>query len=99
MFDTDLGWDFVTINRCTSADCSTKDSGKERVARLSGSTVSAETAYSSSTGFLQVEFESDGSMISAGFEAAWSVAEMVDECAACPAGTYADAAGASACVS
>ena len=89
-FDTEHGHDFVTINRCTSADCS----AKEQVAQLSGSAVSAETAYSSSTGFLQVVFESDAAVTRPGFEAAWSVAEMIGECTACPAGTYQDAAGA-----
>jgi len=93
-FDTQEGWDFVTIYQCTSADCSTK----EQVARLSGSGESADTVFSSATGFLQVQFSSDGSVTGAGFEAAWSVAEL-KECTACPAGTYADAPAASACTS
>jgi hypothetical protein len=92
--NTEEGYDFVTIYQCTSADCSTK----EQVARLSGSGVSADTVFSSATGFLQVQFSSDGGVTGAGFEAAWSVAEL-KECTACPAGTYADEPAASACTS
>eukprot|EP00802_Teleaulax_amphioxeia_P017193 Tamp_17339.p2 GENE.Tamp_17339~~Tamp_17339.p2 ORF type:complete len:150 (+),score=17.84 Tamp_17339:234-683(+) len=78
-FDTESGYDFVTIYRCTSADCS----DREEVAQLSGSTVSADTTFSSSTGFLEVLFVSDGTTVGAGFEAAWSVA-----CHTYPSWTY-----------
>ena len=66
-FNTESCCDFVTINRCTSADCSTK----EQVVRLSGSAVSNDTVYSSSTGFLQVEFVTDSSVTRSGFRAEW----------------------------
>ena len=66
-FNTESGYDFVIISRCTSADCSTK----EQVVRLSGSAVSLDTVYSSSTGFLLVEFLTDESVTRAGFQAEW----------------------------
>ena len=69
-FDTESGYDYVTINRCQDSSCSSP----ERVGRLSGSSVSASSTYTSSTGYLQVVFESDGSVQEAGFVATWSTA-------------------------
>ncbi len=71
-FDTQSGYDYVTINRCTSSSCSTL----QEVARLSGSAVGAGTVYSSSPYTnLQVLFTSDESYGASGFEAHWSVAK------------------------
>jgi hypothetical protein len=67
-FNTESGYDFVTINRCTSSS-----SCVEEVARLSGSSVSLSTIYTSSTGYMQVVFTSDGSVLGSGFVASWSV--------------------------
>jgi hypothetical protein len=66
-FSTESGYDYVTINRCSSSSCSTV----EQVARISGS-VSSSNEYTSSTGYLQVLFTSDGSVTGSGFEATWS---------------------------
>ena len=62
----------------------------------SGGYISSSTVYTSSTGFLLVEFTSDETGNAAGFEAAWRVTEM-PACADCEAGKYADVSGASAC--
>jgi hypothetical protein len=45
-FNTESGYDFVTINRCSSSSCNTT----EQVAKLSGGSVSSNTVYTSSTG-------------------------------------------------
>jgi len=52
-FATESGWDYVTINACPSADCSSP----VQLSRLSG-TVQSSAAFTSSTGFLQVVFTS-----------------------------------------
>jgi hypothetical protein len=67
-FNTESGYDVVTINRCTSSS-----SCVEQVASLSGSSVSLSTIYTSSTGYMQVVFTSDGSVLRSGFVASWSV--------------------------
>ncbi len=86
-FDTESGYDFVTINECSSASgyihpaikawvwsYDTSCASPRQLARLSGSAVSARTVYTSSTGALQVVFEADGSGDTyAGYEAAWRV--------------------------
>jgi hypothetical protein len=77
-FDTELNRDFVTIWRCTSNVCF------ERVAKLSGDSVSPNTEFRSSTGYMQVEFESDPSVVSSGFVASWKVASPDDKCTDCP---------------
>ena len=53
--NTKSGYDFVTINRCTSSWCGTV----EEVAKLSGNSVSSSTIYTSSTGYMQVLFISN----------------------------------------
>jgi len=50
-FSTESGYDYVTINRCTSSSCNST----EQIARLSG-LVSSSNVYTSSTGYLQVLF-------------------------------------------
>ena len=97
-FDTKSGRDFVTINECSSADCATR----RQLARLSGRAVSANTNYTSSTGFLEVVFKSDsrGTVTAtyAGFEAAWSMKTMMmTKCLECPFGTYTNVSGSSSC--
>ena len=66
---TESGYDYVTINRYQSSSCSTV----VQVARLSGSSFNSNTTYTSSTGYLQVLFTSDGSRIGSGFDAVWSI--------------------------
>ena len=70
-FSTESGYDYVTINRCTSSSCSST----EQIARLSGSgtnVTSLSNVYTSSTGYLQVLFTSDGSATMSGFAATWN---------------------------
>jgi hypothetical protein len=69
--------DFVTINRCTSAS-----SCVEQIAQLSGSSVSQSAIYTSNTGYMKVEFTSDGSYIRPGFDASWMVSTST--CTNCP---------------
>ena len=68
-FNTESGYDYVTINQCASASCSSP----EQLARLSGDSVISAQKYVSSTGWLQVRFQSDGSVTRSGFEARWNV--------------------------
>ncbi len=71
-FNTEEGYDFVTINRCTSSSSS---SCVEQVARLGGSDaydVDLSTVYTSSTGYMQVVFTSDQYETSSGFVASWT---------------------------
>ena len=58
LFDTETGWDFVTIYECGSASCS---SGWTELLKHSGS-LNAINVYISTTGFLKVTFTSDGSV-------------------------------------
>ena len=55
-FNTESGWDYVSVNECTSATCS----DKTQLAKLHGTQGNGQT-YSSSTGYLQVVLTSDGS--------------------------------------
>ena len=66
-FATEGNYDWVDINQCQDSSCSSP----EQLARLSGS-AGADQTYSSSTGFLQVRFTSDGSSTRSGFVADWS---------------------------
>ena len=88
-FDTEHCCDFVTINRCTTSSCSTV----EQVVKLSGSG-GVGSIYTSSTGYMQVLFKTDGSMRGSGFVATWSITYQ-DTCTDCGAGTYSTAVGSS----
>ena len=66
-FETEGGYDFVIINRCSTSSCT----APVMLAELDGSSVSADTTYTSSTGYLQVVFTSDRSVTRAGFVATW----------------------------
>ena len=68
-FDTESGYDYVSIDRCDTAACEST----ERIGRLSGSSVSSSNVYSSSTGFLKVTFTSNSWGPRSGFTAEWSV--------------------------
>ena len=70
-FRTESGDDYVRIFRCDTAACETDST--ERIASLSGSSVSSSDVYSSSTGFLKVTFTSDSSSTSRGFNGTWSI--------------------------
>jgi hypothetical protein len=81
-FDTEAGYDFVTINRCTSKSCDSV----EQVARLSAKekdslSLLTET-YTSSTKYqgkvyLQVVFTSDATNSKRGFVASWWSTETI----------------------
>ncbi len=66
-FETEGGYDFVIISHCSTSSCTTP----VMLAKLDGSFASADTTYTSSTGYLQVVFTSDGSITRAGFVATW----------------------------
>ena len=68
-FDTESGYDYVSIYRCDTATC---DDSSERILREAG-TLSPSNVYSSSTGFLKVTFTSDSTTARSGFTAEWSV--------------------------
>ena len=68
-FDTESGYDYVSIYRCDTATC---DDSSERILREAG-TLSPSNVYSSSTGFLKVTFTSDHNTARSGFTAEWSV--------------------------
>ena len=68
-FDTERGYDHVTINRCESPACLLP----HRLARLSGSLISMSKVYTSSSGYLQIVFEANSNVTHAGFEAEWSI--------------------------
>jgi hypothetical protein len=84
-FNTESDYDYVTINRCTSSS-----SCVERVARLSSSSVSQSAIYTSSTGYMQVVFTSDNSVVRSGFVASWFV-----PCTNCPTNSNSPAGSAS----
>ena len=96
-FETERGYDYVTIYSCLSATCG---GGRRQVASLSGSQaghLSGSLTYNSTTGFMQVVFTSDGSITGPGFEAEWSSAQTTGQCIDCPIATYSDASGSSSC--
>ncbi len=76
LFETEANFDFVHVYRCDSASCSTR----EQIAQLSGSTTygslccddADDATYTSSTGYLQVVFTSDGAATEEGFVAEWT---------------------------
>jgi hypothetical protein len=70
-FDTESGYDYVSIYRCDTATC---DGSSERILRQAG-TLSPSNVYSSSTGFLKVTFTSDSVNHRSGFTAEWSVVQ------------------------
>jgi len=92
-FNTESGWDYVTVNSCVTSSCSSVD----LVARLSGSSVNSGTTYTSSTGYLQLVFTSDSSVTGSGFVAQWSTEAR--SCTACAAGTYKAGQGNAPCMS
>ena len=57
----------------------------------------ADLTFSSDTGFLKIEFKSDGGTNDEGFEADWDITGDVD-CADCNAGTYSNRQGSSTCL-
>jgi len=69
-FNTESGYDFVSIYRCSSASCS----ATEQLAHLSG-TLSADAVYATSTGFLKVVFTSDTSVTRPGFTGTWKITD------------------------
>jgi hypothetical protein len=83
-FDTESGYDFVSVFRCSEASCSSP----EQILRQSGS-LSSSNVYSSVTGFLKVTFTSDGSVVRSGFTGTWSTGSVSSTlgartCLACP---------------
>jgi hypothetical protein len=66
-FNTESGYDFVTLSSCSDASCGSKT----QIIRTSGSMPSPNT-FTSTTAFLLVELTSDDSVVKSGFSASWS---------------------------
>ena len=92
-FYTERDYDFVKIFSCTSDSCVQKT----QIFAHSGTHDSPiypdffNAEYTSTTGFLQMTFTSDGGLTLPGFEAKWSILGSA-ACTACLAGTYSGAA-------
>ena len=82
-FNTEACCDFVTINRCTSSS-----SCEEQVSRLSDSSGSLGTIYTSSTGYMQVVFTSDYLVGCSGFVGSWSSGSTSSTCTTCAEGVF-----------
>jgi hypothetical protein len=75
-FDTEAGYDFVTVSSCDSIDCSqTSVLGK-----YSGSTIPAPVT--SITGILLIQWTSDLSNTASGWTAEWSASASAGACVA-----------------
>ena len=79
-FVTEANFDFVRVYKCYSTSCSTRElivelSGSAARGTLASSTgvASLDAAYTSSTGYLLVEFVSDSSVQEEGFGAEWTL--------------------------
>ena len=70
-FEIESGYDFVAINTCTSSDC--RDA--QQIARLTGS-VSPSRQFISSTGYMQVLFQTDDQVNGPGFETHVTFADL-----------------------
>jgi hypothetical protein len=73
-FNTESGYDYVTLSSCTDVNCATK----QQIFRSSGTTL--PSSLTPETGFLMVEFSSDSSVVMAGFSATWTVRASPSEC-------------------
>jgi hypothetical protein len=67
-FDTEDGYDFVTISSCSDASCAYKT----QIDRRSGGYSSTITFTTPTTGFILVEFTSDVSVMRNGFTLSWA---------------------------
>jgi hypothetical protein len=66
-FSTEFRYDFVTLSSCTDVSCASK----QQLLQHSGALPSPQS-FTSDTGFLMVEFTSDGSGVLPGFSAMWT---------------------------
>lgn len=102
LFDTEPNYDHVTVNRCTSPTCYTK----EELFRASGSTVHTGTfETATSHPYLQIILTSDGSVQRPGFAGTWSVSgdggtvcPECESCTACPSDLIAPHFGMTSCI-
>ena len=74
-FNTESGYDTVTIYACALSDCS----DAVKLEELSGAGVSLNLRYTTSLGYMQVVFDTDGSVTREGFEATWSVSHGISQ--------------------
>ena len=92
-FNTERNYDWVTVNRCTSSSCVTK----EELARLSGDSINKQISYQASASHrhLQVVLTSDGGAVRTGFTGEWSGSNWVKpynfECQSSTCGSQLDA--------
>jgi hypothetical protein len=71
-FSTESGYDFVTIYRCSSANCT----DEHKISSLSGQSVGTGTSYTSSSGWMKVVFTSDDIENGPGFKALVTFADL-----------------------
>jgi hypothetical protein len=101
-FETESSYDFVTVNRCTSETCYTK----EQLFRNSGNVLDTRTfETSTSYPYLQIILTSDGSVQKPGFIGTWSVNEgeaftcpECGLCTTCPDDLVAPKTGMTSCI-
>ena len=86
-FNTDENSDTVTIRDCSSSTSATACSSPNVIETLSGNLVNSSAVYTSSTPFMQVEFNSGPTGTRSGFVGDWNVV--------CRAGTFSAASAAS----
>ncbi len=65
-FETESGYDFVVLSRCTAIDCSQK----VQIGRFSGATIPSPVI--SNTGIMLIEWTSDNLVSFSGWFATWS---------------------------
>jgi hypothetical protein len=76
LFDTEAGYDFVTVSSCDSIDCSQTSV----LGEYSGSTIPAPVT--SITGILLIQWTSDESNTASGWTAEWSASASAGACVA-----------------
>ena len=86
-FNTEAGYDFVTINRCTTATCQVNT----QLLRVAGTSTSLYVIYSSDAAnpFLRLTFTTDTSVVREGWSANWALTGSVPQCGlSCLSGQY-----------
>ena len=72
-FSTESGYDYVYVYSCESSSGATSCGSSSELAKLSGSSVSSSSSWTSTSGIMRVRFTSDGSTTRSGFEGQWQV--------------------------
>jgi hypothetical protein len=84
-FETEFGWDFVTVKRCAAANC------VQTTTLLHQSGYSLPSPLVSDTGIMLIEWYSDDSVIDSGWSASWTSGwtdPWTKVCIPCANGTF-----------